>query len=520
MKRIGLKSSFVVTGICFFVFFSLCLPVLAQSSEFANAVKSAVEKTQGKTTSADKGNQTDASSGNATTLDTSVAGNVSQIGGIVDSINLFNSDNEAIAKIDRKAAQTQEAIDAKSAQVDQIKSQSVEVTAQKDALTKEILLKEDDIAIAQQELDTIREELKTKKSRRLLNRQKELTQKIAQLQREVDTAKDKLDEAASKVDAVDQLIAANEQRIEILKDALAEFKKEKAAKRSLIDKFASSGIIVLIALVLFFLLQLGLKKFERLITEKDVIRESETTLRIKTIVKLFSWLGTIILVAIVIYMVLADFGFDVAPLLAGAGIIGLAFGFGGQYLIRDIINGFFILLEGQYRINDVVQIGDFGGLVESINLRITTLRDLEGRVVIIPNGEVKTVINFTKEFAHALFDIGVAYKENVDRVMEVIKELGAQMRKDPYFGRLILEDLEMLGVDGFGDNAVSIKFRIKTFPIRQWEVAREFRRRLKNRFDELGIEFPFPHRTLYWGTGKDNDWMRQFASSQYFKKRD
>ncbi len=280
------------------------------------------------------------------------------------------------------------------------------------------------------------------------------------------------------------------------------------------------GIIVLVGIVFFFLLQAGLKKLERAIGEKDVIRESETTLRIKTLVKLFSWLGTIIVVGIVIYMVLADFGLDVAPLLAGAGIIGLAFGFGGQYLIRDLMNGFFILLEGQYRINDVVQIGDFGGLVESINLRTTTLRDLEGRVVIIPNGEVKTVINFTKEFAHALFDIGVAYKENVDHVMDVIKELGAQMKQDPYFGRLILEDLEMLGVDDFCESHVSIKFRIKTFPIRQWEVAREFRRRLKNRFDELKIEFPFPHRTLYWGVGSDNDFMRKLAASDHFKKFD
>lgn len=317
---------------------------------------------------------------------------------------------------------------------------------------------------------------------------------------------------------VDQV--KSEQRIEALKNALTELRKEKAAKRSVVDKLASSGIIVLVGIVFFFLLQLGLKKLERAIGEKDVIRESETTLRIKTLVKLFSWLGTIIVVGIVIYMVLADFGLDVAPLLAGAGIIGLAFGFGGQYLIRDLINGFFILLEGQYRINDVVQIGDFGGLVESINLRTTTLRDLEGRVVIIPNGEVKTVINFTKEFAHALFDIGVAYKENVDYVMDVIKELGAQMKQDPYFGRLILEDLEMLGVDDFCESHVSIKFRIKTFPIRQWEVAREFRRRLKNRFDELKIEFPFPHRTLYWGAGSDNDFMRKLSVSDHSKKFD
>ncbi|MFC1480554.1 mechanosensitive ion channel family protein [Candidatus Omnitrophota bacterium] len=210
-------------------------------------------------------------------------------------------------------------------------------------------------------------------------------------------------------------------------------------------------------------------------------------------------------------MVLENHGFNVAPLLAGAGIIGLAFGFGGQYLIRDLINGLFILIEGQYRINDVVKIGEYGGLVEDINLRITTLRDLGGRVIIIPNGEIKTVVNYTREYAQALFDVGVAYKESVDKVMDVIKEVGNEMRKDPYFGRLILDDLEMFGVDEFSDSAVIIKFRVKTLPIKQWEVMREFRRRLKNRFDELGIEIPFPHRTLYWGTGKDNEWVKGFA---------
>ncbi len=159
----------------------------------------------------------------------------------------------------------------------------------------------------------------------------------------------------------------------------------------------------------------------------------------------------------------------------------------------------------------MVKIGEFGGLVEGVNLRVTRLRDLEGRVIYIPNGEIKTVINFTKEFSQALLNIGVAYKENVDRVMEVIKQVGKEMREDGYFGKLILDDLDMLGVDDFADSQVTIKCRIKTLPIKQWEVAREFRRRLKNRFDELDIEIPFPHRTLYWGAASENDWMRQFA---------
>jgi len=266
-----------------------------------------------------------------------------------------------------------------------------------------------------------------------------------------------------------------------------------------VGKTVRAAIIVLSCWLLFLLIRHALRKFDARLARNVTIRESETILRLKTFSHLLQWLGSILTVALGVYMLLQNFGIDVAPLLAGAGIIGLAFGFGGQYLIRDVINGVFILLEGQYRVNDVVKIGEYSGLVEAVNLRITQLRDLEGRVIYIPNGEIKAVINFTKDYANAVLEVGVAYKEKVDQVMAVIKDIGAGMRTDPYFGKLILADLEMLGVDAFGDSQVTIKFRFRTLPIKQWEVAREFRRRIKNRFDELGIEIPFPHRTLYWG---------------------
>ena len=325
-----------------------------------------------------------------------------------------------------------------------------------------------------------------------------------------------IEELKKKENKIEQELAESKMtgqqaKIEELTKMLQQIKMQKTAKRSFLERSIMSIAIIFGGLFLFLLMKLGLKQFENLLTKKDSIRESEMTLRIKTLSKLFNWLGTIIIACIILYMVLENHGLNVAPLLAGAGIVGLAFGFGGQYLIRDLINGLFILIEGQYRINDVVKIGEYGGLVEDINLRITTLRDLEGRVIIVPNGEVKTVVNYTREYAQALLDIGVAYKENVDQVMGIIKEIGKEMRNDKYFGKLILEDVEMFGVDDFGDSQVTIKFRLKTLPIKQWEVMREFRRRLKNRFDELGIEIPFPHRTVYWGTGKDNEWVKDFA---------
>lgn len=277
------------------------------------------------------------------------------------------------------------------------------------------------------------------------------------------------------------------------------FEWQKIFEIAWVGLVARALLILVFCWGLFIALDFALKHFEKFLSRKETLREDEATLRLKTFSHVLKWIGSLLIIGSGLYMLLQSFGIDVAPLLAGAGIVGLALGFGGQYLIRDLINGIFILFEGQFRVNDVVKIGDLGGLVESMNLRITQLRDLEGRVIYIPNGEIKTVINFTKGYSQALLDIGVAYKENVDEVMRVMKEIAKEMRQDPYFGKLILEDMEMFGVDAFSDSAVIIKCRMKTLPIKQWEVAREYRRRLKNRFDELGIEIPFPHRTLYWG---------------------
>jgi small conductance mechanosensitive channel len=194
---------------------------------------------------------------------------------------------------------------------------------------------------------------------------------------------------------------------------------------------------------------------------------------------------------------LDEIGLPVGPLMGGAAVVGLAIAFGAQNLIKDFFTGFMILLEQQYMVNDVVKIGNIAGQVERISLRMTTLRDLEGRVHFMPHGNITAVTNMTHGWSRAVFDIDVAYKEDVDRVIEVLLDLGQQLRRDPEYGPLILDDPTMLGVDAFGDSAVTIKFYLKTRPLRQWPVKRELLRRIKNRFDELGIEIPFPHRTLY-----------------------
>jgi small conductance mechanosensitive channel len=202
-------------------------------------------------------------------------------------------------------------------------------------------------------------------------------------------------------------------------------------------------------------------------------------------------------------MIMREVGLDIGPVIMGAGILGLALSFGAQNLMRDMITGFFILLENHFRVGDVINTAGVAGLVESISLRVTTLRDLEGKVHIIPNGEMAVVSNLTKEWSRCVVDIGVAYKENVDNVMELLRDIGKQMADDTEFGSMILEPLEILGLDQFADSAVVIKTMTKTIPLKQWAVAREFRRRVKNTFDEKGIEIPFPHQTIYMGEAEN-----------------
>jgi small conductance mechanosensitive channel len=226
---------------------------------------------------------------------------------------------------------------------------------------------------------------------------------------------------------------------------------------------------------------------------------SEQAKRVETLIRLVRQAVRIMVWVAVTLVVLRELGVDIAPILAGAGILGLAVGFGGQNLVRDVISGFFLILENQIRVGDVAVINGTGGLVEEINFRTTVLRDLSGVVHVFPNGTISTLSNMTHEWSAYVFDIGVAYKEQTDRVIELLGEVAAGLRTDPEFGPLIIEDAEIFGVDKLGDSGVVIKGRLKTRPIRQWAVGREFLRRVKNAFDEHGIEIPFPHRSLYFG---------------------
>ena len=262
-------------------------------------------------------------------------------------------------------------------------------------------------------------------------------------------------------------------------------------------------LVLLLAWAARWGLSHGLARLEKRLTEKGAAEgepPTESAKRASTLIRLLRQAVIIGLGVVVALVILDQLGVDTGPILAAAGILGLAVGFGAQNLVRDVISGFFIILENQVRLGDVAIVNGTGGLVEAINLRTLVLRDLSGTVHIFPNGTIPTLSNMTTEWSGYVFDIGVAYKEDTDRVVELLKAVGAEMREDEYFGRPIIEDLEVFGVNAFADSAVMIKGRLKTKPIRQWEVGREFLRRVKQRFDQEGIEIPFPHRSLYFGS--------------------
>lgn len=268
--------------------------------------------------------------------------------------------------------------------------------------------------------------------------------------------------------------------------------------------FAQGLRVVLIGLLGYFTVrvaELSIKHFEDIVRARagDNADKIELVERVHTISGLVTNAVNIIVLSAASLMMLQELGVNIAPLLTGAGIAGLAVGFGAQNLVRDVISGFFFILEDQVHVGDVVEVNGTSGLVEAVKLRTLVLRDLSGTVHVVPNGEITTLSNKTKEFSYAVLDIGVAYKEDTDHVSAVLHDVGAELKSDSDFNNSILASLEILGVSEFGDSAVVIKIRIKTRPLKQWMIERELRRRIKKAFDAEGIEIPFPHMSLYFG---------------------
>ena len=264
---------------------------------------------------------------------------------------------------------------------------------------------------------------------------------------------------------------------------------------------------VIIALTLAFMsLAISLSKtfadalLQTRVDTQGVVHQPDRKRR--TLVPLALAVVKVAIVFVAVLIILEQLNVNTGPVLAGVGILGLAVGFGAQSLVKDVINGLFILFEDSVSVGDVAVLRGTGGLVEKVTLRAVTLRDLSGNVHVIPNSSIDMVSNLTKDYSRYVLDVGVAYREDVDEVISILQEIDADMRADPAYGNDMLEPIEIMGLDRFADSAIIVRARLKTKPIQQWRIGREFNRRMKKIFDERGIEIPFPHRTLYWGMPK------------------
>jgi small conductance mechanosensitive channel len=270
----------------------------------------------------------------------------------------------------------------------------------------------------------------------------------------------------------------------------------------------TSGIKVfgiLIALIILSQMSKWIVKWlEKFIPEKDPLQATEAKKRAHTLGNILRHALIIVIYFIALLMILGELGIQLGPLLATAGIGAIAIGFGAQSLVKDVISGFFIILENQYRIGDAIEAAGVSGLVESVSLRRTVLRDLEGKVHTIPNGEIKIVSNLSKEWARSVLDVGISYREDVDHVIDLLEQIGRELAAEEPWKSAILEPLQIFGVERFEDSQLVIRMVVKTVPLKQWEVGRELRKRIKNRFDEKGIQIPFPHRVLIWGDEQSN----------------
>jgi moderate conductance mechanosensitive channel len=272
--------------------------------------------------------------------------------------------------------------------------------------------------------------------------------------------------------------------------------------RTITPWFFDHGIKIIAIIVVAYLIRTFAGVFIEKIVRKVIIpdhfltkeaekKREDTLIRIVTV----SFGALVWLTALL--MTLQEVGIAIGPFLAAAGVAGLAFGFGGQYLIRDLISGLFIIMENQYRIGDVVCFDGTCGLVEDITMRMTTLRDLDGTVYHVPHGEIKRVSNLSKQFARVNLNIGIAYSSNLEQVISVVNKVGKELAEDPKWKEYILKPPQFLRIDDFGDSAIVIKILGDTKPLKQWDITGELRKRIKIAFDREGIEIPFPQRVVH-----------------------
>lgn len=435
--------------------------------------------------------------------------------------------DEGIPARPETAAQIEARREAQSKAADaQVAEQAiVDSVERKQALEEQIQLEEKLLTTAKQSLANLTNALLVKEGelQELITTNaskaelKDVKETITNIKKFIDKTKDEIANRSGKLDTLNkQLQDREESQEKVVKEAEEKREQAEVARKksiwlesplhpqNILRWIVTRGPRVLFVfaavIVLLMITRLSAHRIARVLVGRGRGKDEGRLNRANTLSVSFLSLARVFIILGGILLALQEAGVDIRTVLGGAAIIGLAIAFGAQNLMRDYFTGFMIMLEDQYELGDIVSIGNITGKVETVNMRTTVLRDLEGRVHFIPNGDIKQVTNRTYGWAQAVFDINVAFKEDVDQVMRILLDCANELRQDPDFSDHIIEEPVMLGVDRFGDAAVTIKFMLKTRPDKMWPVRRELLRRIKNRFDQEGIEIPIPHRVIYQQT--------------------
>jgi small-conductance mechanosensitive channel len=437
-------------------------------------------------------------------------------------------------KVEKAKAETPKRVDQRTEQARQavasVQRRLAEEQESSDLLDRSVVIFQRDLANSKQlleavhaELEATEKELKNAKrstgdeSREALqSRYDKLREEMLQQQSRIRESEDMLARLRARKGAVSDRVKTSQAELDAAERQVW-FMESPLAPRRLYNWIAEVGPKVLVVLTIMFVTWwvirlLGRRIVSGLLWQSERGTEFERQARAETLSRVFQSGGSMAVIVLGTLALLQQTGIDVTVLLGGAAVIGAALAFGSQNLIKDYFSGFMILAENQYSVGNVIRIGDRSGVVEDISLRLTVLRDEEGVVHFIPHNQVTTVSNLTHGWSRAVFAIGVGYREDVDRVIGLLNQLAQELRQDAKFGPDIIGDPEMQGVDALGDSAVMIKFLLKTRPLRQWAVKREMLRRIKKRFDQEGIEIPFPHQTIYYRSLEVENAEAPFAS--------
>jgi len=381
--------------------------------------------------------------------------------------------------LEAMADSTQDSIDEKKKEISDTVVKTQRAFDEKDQVQEKVKALKTELEKTQKQ---IKKALKEKTEvKHLENKSQQLEQQYQQLQAEFKLKEEKAQQI---------LLESNKQKKEIdsLKEQLRRLEIEKNKHVSPRKKALNLAAIFFVMFVLMFLKDKVVSLIDRRLLLREKKNRSSHALRMRTLIRIFSWSVSVIFIAIAVFMSLELFGFDSTTTLAGAGVFGVAIGFGAQKFIKDIFSGLFLVLEGQYGINDFIAIGDHSGNVEDINLRFTKLRNYDGNIIYVPNGDIQSVVNYGKGYANAVINFYIDVQQNIDQVLTLVRETVSELREAPDMEEEILSDVELMGINAFTPNGIEVKFRIKSAPQSQWMVGRVVRLALKRRFDQDGIK--------------------------------